>query len=186
MKNEYKILGKQFFSKNEYSIIPIRFDDRIDIMNWRNDQIYHLRQSKALTIKDQDIYFKKIVSKLFTNDFPNQLLFSYLFKDKCIGYGGLVHINWNDMNAEISFLIDTNLDKTEFDLHWSIFLQLIEEVAFEELKIHKIFVYAFDVRPYLYEVLKKNKYIKDAVLKEHCFVHNNFKDVLIYSKWRKN
>jgi hypothetical protein len=34
------------------------------------------------------------------------LLFSFLKNGECIGYGGLVHINWIDQNAEISFMID--------------------------------------------------------------------------------
>lgn len=155
-------------------------------MKWRNEQIYHLRQHKPLTKNAQNSYFKSVISKLFSLKHPDQLLFSYLHKGKCIGYGGLVHINWIDKNAEISFIMDTILDKTEFDIHWTIFLELIEQVAFEELNFHKIFVFAFDVRPHLYLVLQKNGYLMDATLKQHCFVNGTFKDVLIYSKWKIN
>ena len=48
--------------------------------------------------------------------------------------------------------------------------------------IHKIFTYAFDLRPHLYDVLELNGYFKDARLKDHCFFQGDFKDVLIYSK----
>jgi len=44
----YKCLQKQEFRKDEYAIIPIRYEDRLDIMKWRNDQMYHLRQDKLL------------------------------------------------------------------------------------------------------------------------------------------
>ncbi len=47
--NTYKSLNKQTFSKGEYSIVPIRFEDRYDIMKWRNEQVYHLRQDGLLT-----------------------------------------------------------------------------------------------------------------------------------------
>ena len=52
--NSYKVLKKQLFSLNEYSIIPIRYEDRLSILKWRNEQIYHLRQDKLLTKNDQD------------------------------------------------------------------------------------------------------------------------------------
>ena len=45
-------------------------------MKWRNEQMYHLRQSKVLTLKDQN-YFKNVISKLFSKKKPNQLLFSF-------------------------------------------------------------------------------------------------------------
>ena len=91
---------------------------------------------------------------MFEQDKPNQILFSYLKENECIGYGGLVHINWIDRNAEISFIMKTELRRTEFKKHWKIFLELIEEVAFKELKIHKLHTYAFDMRPEIYEVLE--------------------------------
>ena len=148
--NSYKVLKKQLFSLNEYSIIPIRYEDRLSILKWRNEQIYHLRQDKLLTKNDQDYYFKNVVNKLFNMQRPNQLLFSFLKENLCVGYGGLVHINWVRKNAEISFVMDTELEKKYFSIHWRIFLKLIEQVAFIDLNFHKIFTYAFDLRPHLY------------------------------------
>ncbi len=170
------------FSEGTYSIVPIRYDDRMLIMKWRNEQIYHLRQLKPLTETDQEKYFRNVVTKIFEKSQPDQILFSYLENDICIGYGGLVHINWVDQNAELSFIIDTKFDKTEFYKHWNIYLRLIEKVAFQELKLHKIFTYAFDLRPLLYKVLESNNYVKEAILKEHCYFEGAFKDVVIHSK----
>lgn len=181
----YKCLEKQKFQLGDFKIIPIRYSDRIEIMNWRNSQLFHLRQKEKLTILDQDLYFKNIVASSFKMTNPNQILFSYLKSDKCIGYGGLVHINWIDKNAEISFIIDTILEKSEFEIHWTNFLTLIEEVAFIELKFHKIFTYAFDLRKNLYPILNKNGYINEARLYEHTFYKDKFIDVLIHSKINK-
>lgn len=180
--NSYRSLHKQVFTLGEYSIVPIRFEDRIDIMNWRNEQIYHLRQSKPLTMPDQEQYFQKVVVPLFDQEQPGQILFSYLENEKCIGYGGLVHINWVDMNAEISFVMDTSLEKDDFQFHWSNFLKLIEEVAFKFLKYHKLYVYAFDLRPHLYKVLVREGYFHDATLNEHCHFNGKYIDVVIHSK----
>ncbi|MGB0480477.1 MAG: GNAT family N-acetyltransferase, partial [Flavobacteriaceae bacterium] len=101
--NRYHILKTNQYESGNIKIVPIRYEDRLLIMRWRNEQMYHLRQQKVLTETDQNQYFDTIVSKLFDASQPNQLLFSYLQDDVCIGYGGLVHINWKDKNAEISF-----------------------------------------------------------------------------------
>lgn len=162
--------------------MPIRDEDRYDIMQWRNEQIYHLRQSKPLDKETQDEYFDTVISKLFETENPNQILFSYLENGVCIGYGGLVYINWIDKNAEISFIMNTKLEDQHFYKHWKIFLLLIEELSFKILHFHKIFVYAFDLRIKLYEALEGASYYKEATLKEHTFFNNNFIDVLIYSK----
>ena len=161
----YKALNKQEYSNNEFSIVPIRYEDRMDIMKWRNEQIYHLRQNKPLTIEDQENYFINVVSKLFRHEQPNQILFSYLENGVCIGYGGLVNINWIDKNAEISFIMDTGLEKENFSKHWNNFLGLIGQVAFNELKLYKIFTFAFDLRPHLYASIEYSGFVKEATLK---------------------
>ena len=151
-------------------------------MTWRNEQIYHLRQKSPLTRESQDKYFKVVISELFKKEKPNQILFSFLKKKKCIGYGGLVHINWTDMNAEISFIMDTKLELLEFSELWKIFLGLIEKPAFDILNLHKIYTYAFDLRPKLYPVLTVSGYNLEACFKEHSFFEGKFVDVLVHSK----
>jgi RimJ/RimL family protein N-acetyltransferase len=184
--NSYKVLSKQKFSNNEFTIVPIRFKDRMDILQWRNEQVYHLRQEKPLTEEDQENYFNNIVSKLFHEEKPNQILFSYLKDTICIGYGGLVHINWIDKNAEISFIMNTKLEKEEFSKHWITFLKLIEQVAFHELSLYKIFTFAFDLRPHLYAPIEASGFLKEARLKKHYFFNGSYKDVIIHSKFNKN
>ena len=178
----YQCLAQHEFELGEHKIVPIRYNDRIKIMKWRNEQMYHLRQAEPLTIQSQENYFKNTISLLFTQEKPSQILFSYLRNDECIGYGGLVHINWVDRNAEISFVLDTKYEKSGFSFHWSTYLKLIEKVAFKELFLHKIFTYAFDLRPHLYEILEENEYNNEAILKEHCFFNMNFIDVYIHEK----
>lgn len=151
-------------------------------MKWRNEQIYHLRQDRPLTFQDQNNYFLNIVNNLFEQEKPKQILFSFLEKNVCIGYGGLVHINWVDRNAELSFILETKLENDYFAYYLSIYLKLIERVAFLDLNLHKIYSYAFDVRPHLYPILESEGFDKDAILKEHCFFNGEFKDVVIHFK----
>ena len=182
---EYRVLNINKFENKNFSILPIRKEDRFLIMKWRNEQIYHLRQNKPLTKKDQNEYFDRVISSLFSEAEPDQLLFSFLKDEICVGYGGLVHINWIDKNAEISFVINTDEETNYFENYWGIFLGLIERVAFEELELHKLFVYAFDLRPHLYQAIEKNDYKKEATLKDHCFFEGNYIDVIIHSKINK-
>jgi RimJ/RimL family protein N-acetyltransferase len=181
----YKALNKNEFTNGNFSIVPIRYEDRFAIMKWRNEQLYHLRQSKPLTVEDQEHYFNGIVDKLFNQEQPNQILFSFLENGLCIGYGGLVHINWIDKNAEISFIMDTQFEAIRFHEIWTEYLLFLEKVAFKDLKLHKIFTYAFDLRPHLYVALKEANFMEETRLKEHCLFDGKYIDVLIHSKINK-
>lgn len=177
----YKCLKLQAFTLGEYSIVPIRHEDRYDIMEWRNEQIFHLRQTKPLTRACQDSYFESVVAKLFDQAKPNQILFSFLRGEVCVGYGGLVHINWIDHNAEVSFVMNTSHQEKFFTDYWKLFCTLLKQVAFKELNFHKIYTYAFDVRPELYRVLDEVGFSEEGRLKEHCFIDGKYYDVLLHS-----
>jgi RimJ/RimL family protein N-acetyltransferase len=172
--NTYRILHNQIFRNDKFSLVPIRMEDRYIIMQWRNEQLYHLRQDKPLTMEEQDNYFSEIISPSFSQEFPSQILFSLIQNNECIGYGGLVHINWVERNAELSFLINTTLEKGHFNNYWRIFLLMIDEVAFIELGLNKIYTCAFDVRPHLYPILETNGF---SLAKEEAVnVYSNCKD----------
>ncbi|KYG82851.1 GNAT family N-acetyltransferase [Roseivirga echinicomitans] len=186
MSKEYKVLTTQVFAHGEYSIVPIRDQDRYDIMQWRNEQIYHLRQAEPLTKERQDAYFDNVISSLFEQEKPHQILFSFLKKGECIGYGGLVHINWQDKHAEISFIMNTELEENFFVSNWKMFLTLIESVAFRELNLNKIVTYAFDLRPQIYTIFEQCGFKEEARLKEHVFYNGHFINVVIHGKLNKN
>lgn len=183
---KYKCLQRQVFTLDNFSLVPIRREDSYAIMNWRNEQLYHLRQDKFLTEEDQDLYFKDVVGSLYLQDKPDQVLFSMLENNSCIGYGGLVHINWTNRNAEISFIMATELETLRFRELWTVAVSLLEQVAFDELNLHKIFTYAFDIRPNLYPILLDSGMLEEARLREHAWIDKKFYDVVIHSKIRSH
>lgn len=186
MMRAYASIKTQTITYNDHTIVPIREDDRYTIMHMRNAQIFHLRQNEPLTAVQQDHYFATVISPLFDAQQPSQILFSFLYNNECIGYGGLVHINWLDRYAEISFIIEPELEEKYFTACWQSFLHMIEQVAFDDIKLHKIFTYAFDLRPDLYPVVESCGFYKEAILKEHCFFDGRkFIDVVIHSKINK-
>lgn len=181
MRN-YKCLSVSKLESNGFHIESLRDEDKYEIMDIRNQQIYHLRQNEPLTKEKQEHYFATVVAGLFEQEKPSQLLFSFFENGNFIGYGGLVHINWVDKNAEISFVMKTELEKDSFAKYWSNYLKLIEKLAFEELNFHKIFTYAFDLRPHLYPVLESCGFKEEARLREHCLFDGQFFDVVYHAK----
>ena len=75
---KYTSINKQKFYSEPFSIMPIRDVDKFKIMKWRNEQIYHLRQSKEITKSQQIKYFNEIINPQFKTKYPDQILFSFL------------------------------------------------------------------------------------------------------------
>jgi RimJ/RimL family protein N-acetyltransferase len=80
----------------------------------------------------------------------------------------------------------TKLQEESFEYYWMNFIGLLENLAFKELHFHKIFTYAFDLRPHLYTVLQKCGFIEEARLSEHCYFDGKYIDVVIHSKIPNN
>ena len=182
MKTSYKCLETQKFNSEYFSLVPIRWMDRYKIMQWRNEQMFHLRQNKVLNIENQDAYFENIISKLFDQEEPNLILFSLIKDEECIGYGGLVHIDREQKKAEISLLIDPKLEKTHFKNLWLSFLFLIEKIAFQQIALNEIFTYSYEVRPKLYPILDQAGFIEKERISNVIQQNNNSIDALIHSK----
>ena len=184
MITSYQCLKVQEYKKNEFSLVPIRLKDRYKIMQWRNEQIDHLRQTIPLTKEKQDEYFNTVVLSLFNKEDPEQILFSFLKNEVCIGYGGLVHIDWTNKTAEISFIMNTAFEEDNFVDFWLIYLNLIEQVAFLHLQMSKIFTYSYEIRPKLYKVMELTGYKEEKRIKNVLQIKGKTIDALIYSKWK--
>ncbi len=186
--NTYKCLKKQIYQLEGYSIIALREQDIFFIMKWRNEQIKVLRQNKILTREKQQKYYYEAIKPTFFVDYPEQILFSYLYNNECIGYGGIVHINWHDKKGEISFLAsaermkDNELYKKDF----SVYLSLIKEVAFTELNLNRLHVETFDIREYHIKILEMNGFVFEGRMRESVFIENKFVDSLIHGCLKKN
>ena len=101
----YKFLKKRIFSNN-FSIENIKKNEIEQIRIWRNDSIKFLRQNRKISKKEQILYFKKNIYEQTLSKRPKQILFAFKKDNILIGYGGLVHISWENKNAELSLLLD--------------------------------------------------------------------------------
>jgi hypothetical protein len=182
MRN-YKCLNTAVFSRNTYKLEPLRSEDQFLIRKWRNEQINILRQKEKLTEAQQKIYFETVIANLFEVAQPKQVLFSFFENDVFIGYGGLVHIDWESKHGEISFLTETKrtLNPVQFKNDWMNYLTLLKHVAKNELRFNKIYTYAYSVRENLFPVLIEQQFVLEATLKKHVLINNQYEDVLIHS-----
>ena len=178
-----KILKKNHYSTNEISVCCLRYEDIMPIRDWRNSQIKFLRQTKNITKIEQENYYKNVVTKEHSKVNPDQILFSILNKNVCIGYGGLVHIDWNNKNSEISFLLKPELygNKDSYSKYFYDFLNLIEKIS-KEIGLHKIYTFGFDIGEFRFSPLKKKNFLLEVKLKKHVLIEKKLKDILVYSK----
>lgn len=183
MNRIYKNINSDSFINGIYSLVPIRDEDKYDIMNWRNNQLDILRQETILSIEQQEHYFKTVVDELFNVEEPKQLLFSFLENNKLIGYGGLVHIDWETKTAEISFLTETSRNKNAdvFISDWVNYLTILKKVANDYLNFTSMFTYAYDLRPHLYIALQEAGFAEVNRYKEHININEKNVDAVIHS-----
>ncbi len=183
----YSILkSKKYLSKN-LELVVIRKEDIQKIRKWRNEQREVLRQDKILTKKEQEDYFNTMITTTFEKKNPKMILFSFLSKNKCIGYGGLVHINWKARRGEISFLTDTKRIKLDSNLEKDFrnFLKMILDIGFNELKLNKITTETFEFRKNIINVLEENGFKKEGILKNHTKTNGKYYDSILHSIFKE-
>lgn len=181
--NKYNILKNNCFKSGNYCIVPLRMSDIFKIKNWRNEQVSILRQNSILTESDQEKYYNNFVLPCFTSTTPNIILFSFIEDDACIGYGGFVHINFENRRAEMSFLLDTQrgADFYQYEKDFSVFISLMKIIAFEDLNFNKIHTETYETRFEHISILEKNGFVLEGSLRQHVFKDETFINSLLHS-----
>jgi RimJ/RimL family protein N-acetyltransferase len=181
----YRPLPQAEYSHDAYRLVPIRYEDREAIREWRNAQLEVLRQAEPLSAAQQEAYFQRVVLPLFEQEKPSQLLFSLLQNDELIAYGGLVHISWPDSRAEVSFLVDptraahAETYRNDFLAH----LRLLGQVAFEGLKLNRLFTETYDIRPAHIAILEEAGFALEGRLRQHIqLAPGTFTDSLMHGQ----
>lgn len=160
----------------------LRHEDIFLIKDWRNAQMDVLRQKAPLTDEDQQRYYDRVIKPSQESPQPEQILFSMLKDGECIGYGGLVHIFWQDKRAEVSFLMNPKLaeDPQYYTEAFSDFLKMIKEIAFNQLGFSRIFTETFDVRPRHIAILENSGFELEDRIRGHVIINEKPVDSLIH------
>jgi len=179
---KYSFLANNKFCLDEYCLVPFMEQEMELIRKWRNEQIDYLRQNKPLTKDEQSKYYHQVIKKSFYEKKPEMILFSFILKNSCIGYGGFVHIDWNLKKAELSFVLDTNrTEKLEtYKKEFSIFLKIILNIGFKQILFHKIFTETFDIRPNTILVLEKAGFVLENRLSSKNYINGSYVDSLFH------
>lgn len=169
---KYACLKREVYQDGDFLLTTIRQEDIMFIRKWRNEQIEILRQKNLLTAEDQKRYWNKVILPSISSDAPDIILFSYLFMDNLIGYGGLTHIDWSAKRAEVSFLLKTEITKDygQHQIYFDIFLKLLKNITFFDLKLHRLYTEAYDLRPYHISVLENNGFKFEGRLRQHIYL----------------
>ena len=172
-ERKYNFLSNNKYCIEEYCLVPLRQEDMELIRRWRNEQIDALRQNEPITKDQQHSYFNQVILKSFNDDKPDCILFSFLTNSVCIGYGGLVNIDWKSKIAELSFLVDTNhyINQNLYSSDFNSFLTLIHEIIFKDLKFKKLFTETYDFRSYHIEVLEKFGFKEEKRIKNKVVIN---------------
>lgn len=178
----YRCLKTQTLSVGSYSIEPLAETHLLPIMHWRNAQLDILRQRHPLTEPQQRSYWDRVIAPSFAEPRPQQILFGYRFQDELIGYGGLVHVAWDDKRAEVSFLVAPERAQIEetYREDFGNWLRLMQRVAFEGLGFHRLFTETYDIRPVHISVLGASGFLLEGRMRGHVQIHGRAVDSLLH------
>lgn len=184
---KYQCLKQKIYTQGQYVIGPLSLEEMMKIKVWRNQQMKVLRQNEILTDEHQVQYYEEIVKPTLYLEKPPLILFGYWLIDDLIGYGGLTHVDWVSRRAEISFLLKTErtYNIEQYCCDFSVYLTLLEQVAFEDLKFHRLFTETYDIRTKHIQVLEDNDYQFEGRLKEHVLIEGKYVDSLIHGCLRR-
>lgn len=166
-------------TQNSLELVSLRKEDMPAIKDWRNAQLSILRQKKVLTDEDQNAYFSQVVLPAQAQSNPQQILFSYLEDKILVGYGGLVHISWENYCAEMSFLLNPQYveDRQKYDFLFSNFIHLVANFAFDTLSLNRIYTETYATRFFHMKLLEYNGFSLEGRLREHVFLDEEKKFV---------
>ena len=142
-----------------------------------------LRQKEPLSKDEQLSYFKKLVEQVLPSPSPDQILVRFTLKNKLIGYGGLVHIEWEDKRAEVSFLLETEIakDPPQYETHFRHCLALIQKLAFAHLGLNKITTESFAHRKKHVKIIENCGFTRDGVLRDQTQVDGQWVNAVVCS-----
>jgi len=181
---KYKCLVNESINSGKITLQTIQPQEIQKIRVWRNNQKIKLRQSADITIIEQEKYFKEHVWKLLDSPNPFQILLGIHDESKFIGYGGLVNISYENLRAEVSFLLDTQIeeDSNKYEDTFRNFLAGIELLAKNDLCLHKIFTETYDFRSKHLKIIETLGYAREGILRDHNLVDGGWVASIIHGK----
>jgi RimJ/RimL family protein N-acetyltransferase len=180
--HDYRIMPRSRLSEGDLELRAIGPQDIEAIRQWRNAQMDVLRQSSVITPEAQQRYFSEHVwpdKEVMT---PRQILLAIEQHGRLIGYGGLVHISWHDQRAEVSFLLEPELeaDPQAQVVVFSRFLKLVLELAFVDLSLSRMWTETYAHRAEHLRTLEAVGFRLEGRMRAHVIVNGTPTDSLLH------
>lgn len=169
-----------------YSIRHIEYNDIFKIKDIRNEQMDVLRQSKPLTNEDQEKWYKDVILPSYKSK-TTTLNFTILENNEFIGYGGFVNINYNNKNAEVSFLVKKERSENNiiYRNDFIYFLEHIIEYSYK-LELHRIWTETYSFRKFHISILESKMFKYEGTLKDSTLLNGKYIDSIIHGFIIKN
>lgn len=181
-QHDYRIMPRPRLHDADLSLRAVGPQDIEAIRQWRNSQMDVLRQSESITPEAQQRYFAEHVWPDKDALHPKQILLAIERDGNAVGYGGLVHISWHDLRAEISFLL-APLIENEPDSRtepFSRFLRLVQELAFMDLNLSRLWTETHAHRTAHIRTLESVGFRLEGRLRRHVTVDGKRTDSLLH------
>lgn len=179
---KWDCLTTQEIRIGDYSITAVQPCHINLIRIWRNAQKGILRQTEDISPEQQERYYSLRVWPEMSKTMPANIIMSYFFGAEFIGYGGLVHIAWKHLRAEVSFLVapERVKDLAVYMRDQMNFLSLMKMLAFDHLGFYRIFTETYDIRPQHISNIENSKFIREGVMRSHVRIDGRPVDSLIH------
>jgi RimJ/RimL family protein N-acetyltransferase len=180
---QYKIFGPKPLTQDRYSISSIQLEDAEEIRCWRNEQMSALRQSMVLSEEEQLAYFENVLKPEFNQTHPKQVLVRFCLSGKLIGYGGIVHLDWENLRGEVSFLLATERtsDSKSYCEELNLFFALIKRLGFCVLGLNKLTTEAYAHRAFHVQAIEDAGFSREGVLRQHVKIEGQWVDAVVAS-----
>lgn len=180
----YRAMPRTRIAAGDIALRAVEPGDIEAIRRWRNAQMDVLRQTAPITPEGQARYFAVHVWPEKPKPQPAQILLAIERSGDLVGYGGLVHISWPNLRAEVSFLLTPAVERdAEFrGIVFGAFLGLLQELAFADLGLYRLFTETFAHRAGHIETLEAAGFRREGCLRAHVFVDGAPTDALVHGR----
>jgi len=179
---DYRIMPRPSLKDGDVVLRSVGLKDIESIRQWRNSQLDVLRQAAPISREVQERYFAEQIwpDKLLLE--PKQVLLAIERRDELIGYGGLVQIAWHDRRAEVSFLLAPSIESSPLDraLVFSSFLRLLQELAFKDLGLLRLWTETYAHRTAHICSLEAAGFQREGCLRSHVMISSEPIDSLLH------
>ncbi len=179
---KYRCLAQNEWAIDSYSVTCIQPEHIQTIRVWRNEQIDVLRQAAPLSPDQQERYYAAKIWPTMEDSQPDNILLSYFLNGTHIGYGGLVHVSWENRRAEVSFLVAPPRAMVEetYEADFSSFLKLMKILAFDDLGLNRLCTETYSFRFQTISILEGAGFRHEGTLRQHVIKHGTAVDSVMH------